>query len=77
MEAELQLEFLFASYEMLAFKIQSLRGIIENSITTHLSEVDKDIWLAEVEARKEELDVLAALTTKTLGLSNGNGKQLW
>jgi len=77
METELQLEFLFASYEMLALKIQSLRGIIENAMISQLGEVDRNIWLAEVEARKDELDVLAALTTRTLGLSNGNGRQLW
>lgn len=81
MEAKLQhdklaqLDFLFESYKKLAFKVQSLGMIIHNPSLVENGGMSE--WLAEVETRKDELDVLTTLTTKVLGLSNGNGGRLW
>lgn len=70
-----QLNFLLESYKTLALKIQSLGLVIQDPFTMGDDEVN--LWLTEVEERKEELDILSTLTLKVLGLSNGSGRRLW
>lgn len=70
-----QLELLLMSYQTLGRRIQSLGGIIHDPSLVENGGMSE--WLAEVEARREELDVLTTLTTKVLGKSNENGGPLW